>query len=313
MAGEVHEGDVAGVGEVGGDRSGADRLVALAVEVTPVGVRIALRGSAHQRIGRGRLQAIGAHGHAMDARCRGAYGLEAVRAAVVRPEGVPLGKPAQPVRVQLDAAGEVTAHVAPAVLHPYAEPSRRARHGHRWTDCHDAVRPPPGHLDHRRRHHGVLPGARPVHGHPELERVVDEGLGTASRAAAGGVAERQRDRIALTQPAVEHVHRNAAPPGPDVALPLVGGAQLGGTGGRNAGKVGGARLRELRRPPVAGVPPGELDRSAVVDAALACVVGDQPGAGRAGLDRTRGGYLRPAMQIARAHRHPRWPLSPRSG
>ncbi|MCY4373360.1 MAG: hypothetical protein OXC31_06255 [Spirochaetaceae bacterium] len=149
MAGEVREGDVAGIGEVGGDGSGADRLVALAVEVTPVRLWTALRGSADQRVGRGRLQAVRAHGHAMDARFRGAHVLEPARAAVAGLESVPLGKPVEPIRVQLDAAGEAAAHVAPAILHPHPEPAGRARPDGGWTDRCQAVRPPARHLDHR--------------------------------------------------------------------------------------------------------------------------------------------------------------------
>ena len=295
VASEVEEGAMPGEREVGLDAARTDGLATLAVQVAPQRRcrRCGLRY--HERVGLCWQQTRRRGAHPIRAGAGRNQIDEAVGAGVPLGEAVAGGHASEAAAVEGDATAKCVAHISPLVLDADAEPAASSVVGGGGADGDYPLWSVGDNPHGRRRHCDRDRGAGPVDGHTKLEVRVGEGLRIAARSAAVARAEDQRDAVVLLQPAIEDVDHHPGAERAWVALLLEADAKRGSAVDPYHGVVGGGRIVELRRGPVAGVAPREADRAAVVDAARADVVDDRPGARLCRPHRRPGLNLRPTQ------------------
>ena len=266
VAGRVEEGQIAREREVLARGADADRFARLAVHIRPIagGRRVA----DDQRVGIAQNGAAGAQdAQPQRARLGDAEALDGQRALAQRIDD--FGRQTVDRHIGLEGQRLVglVGRVAPGVLGLDAEhealaraPERR-QHGlpDRRVARHDG--------DRRAGDDGhEMADRADVGEHLEFEAALAEGLHLHARRAARGVAEGDRDGVALAQAAAAHPHRQAFEPGPRVALRMIIERQRRLVVGDRGDVVGRLRVVGLQPAPVGRETEHDADRAGVVDA-----------------------------------------------
>lgn len=217
-----------------------------------------------------RDQIAGAGVQAVDAFRSQLEALDPSRPAILRREADMVDRGVLRGPCQLDVTGKETAGVAEGIDGPYADGKRLIDVNQRRDDQMECVRIAANDGNDRRIGQLVVDsGTECIDQHLEHKRGLGKGLGTHAWAASVAVAVHNRDGVAFAKRAIDDIDYQRGAPRADVAGRIVRSPNARRAGRRDGDVARLSRPIELRALPIGDIPPGDDDRSAIVDAVLA--------------------------------------------